>query len=296
MNKRMLAVYAVLFMTLINVRPAFAACWQIDLRDGTRIKATDFWNLSSKLEDSPQSFLLGQIDGEDQQIPVSEIQSIVYQEAEAGGWGAWLKNSDTSAQIRFTDGRVSTLKTGLPVFYRTVGKKKRLPASTVMEERSDNRDMNLNIFYRARGDVKQVSVDAVSQIEHCDEASEVDSEADVIVQHVDNNESSLNPAVQDDSDVLGMTNGDMLTGRVTTTPIIWQTDYGVLEIKRSEIRVLGIEGESKQQGELELLSGDRMRGRLINKTLTIHLTIGQSLDVPVEQLRTLTLHKAATIK
>ncbi len=296
MNKRMLAVFAVLLMVLINVGPSFAACWQIELRDGTRIKATDFWNLSSKLDDSPNSFLLGQIDGEDQQIPVSDIRSIVYQDAEAGGWGAWLRSSETSAQVRFTDGSVSTLKTGLPVFYRTVGEKKRLPASTVMEERSDNRDMDLNIFYRARGDVKQVSVDAVSQIERCNEESEVNDDGDVIVQHVDDNEPSSKPALQDNSDVLGMTNGDMLTGRVTTTPIIWQTDYGVLEIKRNEIRVLGIEGEGERQGELELLSGDHIRGRLLNKTLTVHLTIGQSLDVPVEKLRTLTLHKAVTVK
>lgn len=291
MNKRILRVCAGLFLVLMHTGSAYAACWNIELRDATQIRATDFWNLSSKLEESPQSFLIGQVDGEEQQIQVRNIQSIVYQAKEAHGWNRWLKGGNAIAQISFSDGTISTLETDLPVFYRTVGEKKHLPASTVMGERADNRDMNLNIFYRAKGDVKQLPVKSISRIERCKEVPETPGESEVIVQQVERIDSPHKAVVQGNSDVLGMVNGDTLTGRLTTTPIRWQTDYGVLEINRADIRSLDIVEDSNRQGKLELLSGDHINGRLLNKTLTIHLTIGQSLDIPAAKLRTLTLHE-----
>lgn len=293
MNKRMVKICTILLAVLMHTGTAYAACWNIELRDGTKVRATDFWNLSSKLEESPKSFLLGQVDDEEQQIAVKDIQSIAYQAKESRGWSGWLKGGDVIAQVRFTDGSVSRLKTGLPVFYRTVGQKKRLPASTVMGERADNRDMDLNIFYRARGDVKQIPVDSIAQVERCRNEPEAVREADVIVQHA---ETSITAGGKGNVDVLGMANGDLLTGQVITTPIRWQTDYGVLELDRSDIREMDIEGNASLRGEVELLSGDRISGHLLNKTLTIHLTIGQSVDVPVTKLRTLKLHEAVTGK
>lgn len=298
MNKKVLILCAGLFLMLVHTGRISAACWQIDTRDGIQIKVTDFWNLSSKLEESPQNFLLGRVEGEEQQIPIDGIESILYQSSKEHGWRDWLKGSDSSAQIRFTDGSVRTLVSGLPVFYRTMGKKKHLPASTVMGGRADNRDMDLNIFYRAKGKVKQLPVNTIAQIERCNEKREPAGKTDITVQQVKRDKHPGQPEQesQPEHDVVEMANGDMLTGRVTTTPIRWKTDYGVLEISRDDIRSLAISVVSNRPGKLELLSGDHLGGHLLNETITIHLSIGQSLDIPAAQLRGLTLHATVSAK
>jgi len=273
-----------------------AACWKITPREGEQIEATEIWNLSSKLEETPQGFLLGRLDGQETQIPVMQVQSVKFESENKSGWRGWLKGSGKSATIEYTDGRQSTLDMELNIFYRTIGEKKHLPASTVMDESSDNSGMDLNIFYRAKGDVKQLPVSELSSIERCNATLETKNRDDIVVQKTGH--AKVAPRVTADEsegvDIIGLVNGDQLSGEVTSTPIRWETAYGVLEISRTDIQSLTLDEDPQHDGQVVLRSGDRVSGRLLNKILTIRLSIGQNLDIPVSKLRILKLATPAT--
>jgi len=295
MTRQALIAPLVFALILVYTGRISAACWQITLRDGGKTEATEIWNLSSKLEETPQGFLLGRLDGEETQIPVAHVQSIEFRDTKKGGWRGWLKGSGARAQIKFSDGSRSDLDMELNIFYRTKGEKKHLPASTIMGEGADNGGMDLNIFYRAKGGVKQFPVTDISSIERCSEVREANGGAEIVVQKAGSTKAEpLSKATKSaQGDVLELVNGDKLSGHIITTPVRWETAYGVLEINRADIRGLALSGEDRQRGTVELLSGDHIAGRLLNQSLTIHLSIGQSLEIPVEKIRLLELRATA---
>lgn len=283
MKFKQATVWLFLIFAVISSSYVSAACWAITDRDGITVVADDFWNLSNKLEHASQGFLIGRVDGDDTQISVEQIRRIEFNSGNQKGWRGWLKNRHTHAKLTFVDGSHGALDMDLNIFYRTRGKKQNLPASTVLTDNPDSQDMNLNIFYRGKGERKEIPVVDIASIERCNEQAMEAAAPAVVVKQL----QTTKTARQDTMKLIG---DEKISGQVTTSPIRWKTAYGVLEIKRQDIRLLTFAAEQGPRGRIELTSGDHVNGRILNNELTIRMKMGQNLKIPVSKLQSLEMH------
>jgi len=78
-------------------------------------------------------------------------------------------------------------------------------------------------------------------------------------------------------------NGDTVRGKLAAD-INWQSAYGTLKVKSELIEQLSYDA-SKSSGILMLKSGDHIIGKPTDKTLIIHLSIGQDINIPLRDIQ-----------
>jgi len=78
-------------------------------------------------------------------------------------------------------------------------------------------------------------------------------------------------------------NGDTVRGKLAAD-INWQSAYGILKIKSSLVEQLNYD-TSKSSGIMMLKSGDHIIGKPTDNTLTIHLSIGQDINIPLRDIQ-----------
>ena len=84
--------------------------------------------------------------------------------------------------------------------------------------------------------------------------------------------------------MLVMKNGDILYGEVAADQLLWQTSYASVGFKPAEIRVITAGCEAPSTGILETLAGDQLYGSFVDTSISFHLTTGQSMDIPTDQV------------
>ena len=86
-----------------------------------------------------------------------------------------------------------------------------------------------------------------------------------------------------------MKNGDVLKGMIMTAEIQWQAPYAMLKVKRDHIKAIRLKREGQKAGILELVAGDKISGRLANKSIDIRLSYGQTIKVETAHIKTINL-------
>ncbi len=87
------------------------------------------------------------------------------------------------------------------------------------------------------------------------------------------------------SPILVMKNGDRLYGEIVSTEFYWQTSFAKIAFSPAEAKFINIDCDISTAGKLETRAGDLLKGSFANSSLLLHLTTGQILDVPTDQIR-----------
>ncbi len=85
--------------------------------------------------------------------------------------------------------------------------------------------------------------------------------------------------------ILVMQNGDVLYGEIAGDQLRWQTSYASVGFKPAEIKVIRAGCETPSTGMLETMAGDRLNGGFIDRSISFHLTTGQIMDIPTDQIK-----------
>jgi hypothetical protein len=233
-----------------------ADCWKIIDKSNTVIQAKNIWNLHDRL--SGKSALLAELKGEELIIPVDDIQSFTVKSSDKG-WFGLAGSEDASIKVKFQDGRQTTFKS------------------------------DMNLFYLLDAEQKEISISSVRSVERCIEKETHKQKQRML--EAKTQDAEPGPQIQTNLEPLTikLNNGDILHGKLVSEVIQWKTVYATLDVPVQHIRQLSI--ESKSGGQLELLSGDRMSGSLQNTSLKIKLIIGQVVDLDREMIKTVSYKK-----
>lgn len=131
----------------------------------------------------------------------------------------------------------------------------------------------MNLYYLADNKRHAVPLGDVVSVNRCDDESTGVSAPPEIV-------DSQRP-----SPFLIMKNGDRLYGEVVGHQLGWQTSYASVEFKPAEIKVIRAGCEAPSTGMLETLAGDQLDGSFIDISISFHLTTGQIMDIPTDQIK-----------
>jgi|GEM_PF-3986039 len=239
---------AAMILGLLYLLPstASAACWNI-VTPGETVSATDLWQIRNHTTGS--STLQGTSGNESLGISVDRVQSFSVTGKAGSGWLSGNRHAAT-LHIQLIDGRTVTLVSEMGLYYIPGNEKKRqtLPLKDI------------------------VSVNRCT-----DESSLPD-------------ESSMAPAAvqaagpKPSAPVLIMKNGDILYGEVAANQLLWQTSYASVGFKPGEIKAIKSGCGDASAGVLETLAGDRLNGSFGDTSVSFHLTTGQVIDIPTDQV------------
>jgi hypothetical protein len=84
--------------------------------------------------------------------------------------------------------------------------------------------------------------------------------------------------------VLVMKNGDILYGEVAADQLRWQTSYASVEFEPDQLKLIVVGCKASANGVLETLAGDQLNGHFGGSSVSFHLTTGQPIEIPTEQI------------
>jgi len=97
----------------------------------------------------------------------------------------------------------------------------------------------------------------------------------------------VKPATVDNSALtIHLKNGDTVRGKLIAD-INWKSAYGVLKVKAAQVQRLDYSA-AKASGIIILKSGDHIIGMPVDTKLSIHLSIGQDIELPLQNIQAIT--------
>ncbi|MEE8429520.1 MAG: hypothetical protein V3S33_08480 [Gammaproteobacteria bacterium] len=212
----------------------------------------EIWHIRDRF--SQAAALLGATNGK-LVIPVASLRSISFQPAQRT-WFTRLGGVKMTATLEFLDGRTDSFVTDSQLFVQKQSGKEKIPVG------------NLRSVVR------------------CEPGAQIpvtDTELDTPPQRSEPGVSpNGSPAAR-----VNLSNGDILYGEVTTETFHWKAPYADLNFHGRQIRSLRQPEQGVSQGLLELRSGDRISGALIDSFIEIRLRDGQRVQVPSHQLQSI---------
>jgi len=252
---RLKILHCLLFFALaLSWGPARAACWQITTTGDQIHRASDVWQIRNKL--SGESALLGEVDGQPATIPLPGILSLRI-EPPASGWRAAFHGDRVTAVLTRVDGRQARYE-GSGFIHAIVGEE---------EIRLSFRDVRL--------------------LETCEELA-TEPVATLSARASDQSVSPTPPANEGGVDIISLTNGDLLRGKVLSKNIKWRTAFGSIELNGADIKLIDVSSGNAEAGLLEQWGGDRISGTLVTPEISFELTTGQRVSVPSRLLKRIT--------
>lgn len=249
-----------IFSLLVGAQEVAAAdCWELIDKDGRTILATDIWHIKNRLGQG--GALMGKMDGEEMAIPVADIRAMTLA-PQAKGWMPFMGGHAMSGEITFTDERKGLFES----------------------------DLNLHLLKDDKKD--SLSLADVRSITRCD--------AEVSAKTSSGGREKTTAPILDkqtgsgDMDSVRLINGDILNGTVTTSDFKWEAPYASLAFKREQIQAITLRSNEKHNGLLELRSGDRISGILMDKYIEITLEYGQRVPLATEMLESVHFRKPAS--
>jgi len=242
------------FVSALSWGPVHAACWQITTTSDQIHRASDVWQIRNKL--NGESALLGEVDGQPATIPLPAILSL-RMEPPASGWRAAFHGDRVTAVLTRADGRQARYE-GSGLIHATVGEEEiRLPL----------RDVRL--------------------LEACEELR-TEPVAASSARASDQSVPPLPPVNERGVDIISLTNGDLLRGKVLSKNIEWRADFGSIELNGADIKLIDVSSGDTEAGLLEQWGGDRISGTLVTPEINFELTTGQRVSVPSRLLKRIT--------
>jgi len=225
---------------------ASAACWNI-MTSSETMTATDLWQIRNHTNGS--ATLQGTAGNEPLAISVDRIRSFRVTDTAGSGWLSGNRHAAT-LHIQLIDGQTMTLVSEMGLYYIPGKEKKR----------------------------RTLPLEDVVSVNRCTDESSLPDESSVPppVAQV--------PGPKPSTPVLIMKNGDILHGEVTADRLVWQTSYASVGFKPDEIKAIDTGCEDASAGVLETLAGDRLNGAFGDTSVSFHLTTGQVIDVPTDQV------------
>lgn len=253
----MRSITFVLLFTLSSVTfPAegVTACWEITGNDNKISKVDDFWNIKNSVTE--ESILLVRVGGQEEAIPVNTIQIIELRPIKKSRLKLFRGNT-TKGIITFTDG----------------------------SEREFVSDLNL--ISRA-GDKKiDVQFTTIQSIRKCPGATIAVEKPALQKNNAVIAETNTQTAFNPDADVIKMVNGDILNGTILTKELLWKASFGIISVHKDQIRQMTLIRENSPDGLLESISRDRINGLLETNKIKMKLSIGQTIEVDTDSIKTI---------
>ncbi len=237
---------------------SLADCWKVTDKDGLVTTASDIWHLRNRLTN--QSAFLGTLDGNDTSVLTDEIRSFTTESAGRSRPGIFQKNR-SKGKITFLNGRTANFESDVSLTVVTDSGRSEIPFE----------------------DIRSIVRCEPPAVTAKNRAAEI---------LAPKGEIQAESGVRDDVHTVILTNGNILKGTVTTEVFHWQAPYASLKVDRRYIRQITLVHKRKNTGLLQSRSGDRISGDLQNKTITMRLTIGQTIVLDKDQIQSINFAKS----
>lgn len=227
--------------------PALAQCWRISTDGESEIQVGEIWQIRNRLNE--QGALMGRVDGERMALAIEEVRSLHRKPSKESLFGAGSPRFELLDEA----GARKTFESDLPLHYLKDGENGRV------------------VLAEVRAAIRCASKEVPAESALNKKAANV-----------------ANPAAAPAAGAytLRMRNGDVLHGELADTKIGWKTPYGKLSVKVNDIQSISAKSGGAN-GVLLLRSGDKIGGALADSHISLRLSIGQSVRLPVGEMESL---------
>ncbi len=229
--------------------PGLAGCWDIARTSGETVVTSDIWQIRNSI--SGESALLGETGDERHAVSLERVNSLTMVEGTESGRLSADRNA-VAIEIRLVDDQTIALVS------------------------------DMNLYYLVGDKRHAVRLADVVSVNRCTD----DSAAAPPVTPV----AAVLPALEAASPeqttpVLVMKNGDILYGDVAADQLRWQTSYASVEFEPDQLKLIVAGCEASANGVLETVAGDQLNGHFGDSSVSFHLTTGQPIEIPTEQIK-----------
>lgn len=226
--------------------PGLAGCWDIARTSGETVVTSDIWQIRNSI--SGESALLGETGDEHHAVSLERVNSLTMVEGTESGWLSADRNA-VAIEIRLVDDETIALVSDMNLYYLVGDKRHAVRLADVVSVNRCTDD--------------SAAAPPVTAVLPALEAASPEQTAPVLV----------------------MKNGDILYGDVAADQLRWQTSYASVEFEPDQLKLIVASCEASANGVLETLAGDQLNGHFGDSSVSFHLTTGQPIEIPTEQIK-----------